>query len=547
VDDNGGFLNLLDGVINVDGGILSAANDQLVVDAAPPLLSTGVRLRLINGATCTLNAPVATFRALMLGNTQNGSLEVTGTGSKVTVTAGDIIFGNVAGAFGDLSPSISGAISFPSTRNLTVGNFGRGRLINTGGTITGGNLNIGTGATGEGQVESFFGSITLSGFLAVGGTQAAAGGTGSFVVGSNSTVNLNTGATEAARVWPDGSLTIAASGLLDSSFGSIDADGAFTLEGGTLTTLALCLKGTTSPYSLQGVLNGELLLSFTTVTANLTGPLTLNPSSSGGDTLGNFGTLNVGNNTLTINDPSTSLNRLNNCTLGVTGRIDGTAKLRVEVGKTFSGDGTIANDITNSGQITAAGDGLAFEGLVTGIGQGMSGPKFTFKSGGGFIGAGSINAQVGAESGSTLTFTGRPRSARCLATASKSVRSILASRRRRRNTTNVVSSEVLSVSDSPAKRRNDRRSLRFSSSCGSERLNHLASITHRSMVRAGHAGAPPLSLFLYSVRTGRASFSQGTVRARSSDSAEVLGPPRSTVIESISPGSALRRSIVRSP
>ena len=67
------------------------------------------------------------------------------------------------------------------------------------------------------------------------------------------------------------------------------------------------------------------------------------------------------------------------------------------------------------------------------------------------------------------------------------------------------------------------------------------------IVTAGHAGAPPFSSFLYSVRTGRASFSQGMLRERSSSNAEVLGPPRSAVIESISIGSALRRSIVRPP
>lgn len=399
-DSDGGFLNLLGGETRVDGGVLTAPNNILSIEGA----STETPfLRLLNGASCSLSAPVSPFRALTIGIINDANL-VVDTGSSLTVSSGDVVVGDLPAAQGSLVFSGGSTGTFPAGRRITVGASAFGDMIVTGNSsVTGGSMELGAGSAGNGSLLVYGSDLTLAGTLSVGGTPTAPGGVGEVRVEAAGMVTVNaTGS--AVRVYAGGIVLIFPGATLKATGGSMefDSNALLTLDNGTLQARELHI-GVLNP-SLRGTLGGQVWFNASSTVVNPTGPLTINGSGSSFALL-NVGTINVGNTTLTING-GTELSAIGNCTLGATGVLQGTAPLKLHPGKTLSGDGTINNSVMNEGTITATGDGLTFGGVVSGVGQGMGGVRFTFANGGGFTGAGSIGAKVVAQQGSKLTISG---------------------------------------------------------------------------------------------------------------------------------------------
>lgn len=400
-DTNGGFLNLLGGITRVNGGTLTAPNNLLAIDGA-----TGENpiLRLQSNATCSLSAPIAPFRAITLGTTKRGILFVD-SGSSLTVGSGDVLLGITPGSVGLLDFAGGTTGTFPASRKITVGDSGQGAVtLTSNASVSAGTVELGATATGSGSL-SLEGSSTLSlaGPLCIGGTGTLVGGVGEVIVNSGATVFANA-ASDSVLVWHDGgSLTVNAGGTLKAA-GFLRVAGDMTLASGSLDVLALRFDplpvGRT--YDFRGVVVGQVQL-VSLAQLNLTGPLTLIESSS--SALANLdGTVNVGNNVLSMQGQFGSP-FIGNCSIGALGVVNSDRPLSLLAGKVLSGDGTVNAAVTNAGTITATGDGLTFGGIVSGVGQGMSGVRCTFANNGGFTGGGSLNAKIVGQQGSKLTFT----------------------------------------------------------------------------------------------------------------------------------------------
>lgn len=399
-DSDGGFLNLWGGETRVDGGVLTAPNNMLSIEGST---TESPFLRLLNGASCTLSAPVSPFRALTIGIINDANL-VVDTGSSLTVSSGDVVVGDLPAAQGTLAISGGSTGTFPAGRRITVGASAFGDMTITGdSTVTGGSMELGAGSAGNGSLLVYNSDLTLAGTLSVGGTPTSDGGVGDLRVEATGTITVN-GTGDAVFVYAGGNVLIFPGALLSAPFGTFwtDGDASLTLDNGTLQARELFI-GVSNP-SLRGTLAGQVMFNASSMVVNPTGPLTIN----GGTrplALSNLGTINVGNTILTING-GVGNSSVGNCTLGAAGVIDGTAELTNLPVKTISGDGTINNRIANFGTIAATGDGLTFGGIVENVGGTMNGVRFTFVSGGGFTGAGSIGAKVVAQQGSKFTITG---------------------------------------------------------------------------------------------------------------------------------------------
>lgn len=399
-DSDGGFLNLLGGETKVDGGVLTAPGGILSIEGA----STETPfLRLLNGASCSLSAPVSPFRALTIGIINDANL-VVDTGSSLTVTSGDVVVGDLPAAQGSLVFSEGSTGTFPAGRRITVGASAFGDMIVTGNsTVTGGSMELGAGSAGNGSLLVYSSDLTLAGTLSVGGTPTLDGGVGEVRVEASGTLSVNaTG--ETIKVYNGGIVLVFPGATLRASGGSFDifTGASLTLDNGTLQARELNI-GALTP-SLRGTLNGQVRFTSSLTVVNPTGPLTIEGSGKPLALL-NLGTINIGNTTLTINGGN-ALSSIGNCTLGASGVLQGTALLELPAGKTLSGDGTINNNLTNAGTITATGNGLTFGGIVENSGGTMNGVRFTFVNGAGFTGSGGINAKVVTQPGSKITITG---------------------------------------------------------------------------------------------------------------------------------------------
>ncbi|MBL8760533.1 MAG: hypothetical protein JNL50_04455 [Phycisphaerae bacterium] len=398
-DSDGGFLNLLGGETRVDGGTLTAPNSILSLEGST---TETPFLRLLNGASCSLSAPVSPFRALTVGINNDANL-VVDTGSSLTVSSGDVVVGDLPAAQGSLVFSGGSTGTFPATRRITLGASAFGDMVVTGdSTVTGGSMELGAGSSGNGSLLVYSSDLTLAGTLTVGGTPTFDGGVGEVRVEASGTITVNaTG--DAVIVFSGGSVLIFPGATLSAPFGTVQigSNAELTLDNGSLRARLLNI-GALNP-SLRGTLAGQVIFSASSMVVNPTGPLTIDGGVAS-FALNSLGTINVGNTMLTIN-AGTGHSSVGNCTIGPAGVIDGTAPLANFIGKTISGDGTINNDILNEGTITATGDGLAFGGIVENAGGAMNGVRFTFLNGGGFTGAGTIASKIVGELGSKLTFT----------------------------------------------------------------------------------------------------------------------------------------------
>ncbi len=386
VNDTRGTLNLAGGgFIFVAGGTLDPRGTTLTIDGG----GFNSVIRLIQGATSTLVGSVAT-PALTVGNTGQGQLQVIDAGSTLTCT-GSVSIGEALGGDGVVVVDSGAAAGLSGT--VSVGNRGTGlvNVVNRS-SLTTGNLFIGRigSASGTLSVQNFGTTWTASGDVRVGG-DTVSGGTGVLNV-------LNTAhghVTSDLTVWNAASTLNVDNSTLDVD-GTLDARGPTTLTAGTINTALFTMSNTSLTGS--GTVNGRFLTTSGSSVITATGNLTLGDAADANG-FSNIGSLSVGANTVTLRDANGSVT--GNATIAG-GHLAASTSLLVPVGRVVSGFGTIDSPVLHFGTITATGAGLTFNGLVTGIGQGIGGTQITFGSTGGFLGNGSIAAKVSSAAGSVI-------------------------------------------------------------------------------------------------------------------------------------------------
>jgi T5SS/PEP-CTERM-associated repeat protein len=409
--DTGGFLNMLGGELRIDGGSLQVRNDVLTLTGDA---GGSPRINLENSATCSLASRVATSETLIIGNGSAGEYAVE-TGSRLTVTNGDIILGRLASGSENgrlLCQHPDSSVSAPTGRVVVVGDAGRGILtLASLGHMSCGSVNVGRAATGIGFVDVVGGAtLDVTGSLAIGGTAAAGFGMGIVTIGGGSTVNVTSGGpdTTSVHVWSAGdSLTVGQGGTLRADgIVLIGLGSGLSLDGGTIDCRVLRIGPPSE--SVRGTVMGELSVPGAVNVLTLSGDLLLTDGAASLADFFNVGAIDVGNNTFTFTSANLNPRRLDNCNLGAGGLLTSPMPLTVAALKTLSGDGTIDAPIINSGSILSQGGGLTFTKILSGVGQGISGTTITFGSGGGFTGSGTFSnsTPITALAGSVITATG---------------------------------------------------------------------------------------------------------------------------------------------
>ena len=298
------------------------------------------------------------------------------------------------------------------TGNLTVGD-----PSDTGGFITQGTINVGgsTLTINDADVATLAGTTTLSG-----GTLSATNGVtllGS-LEGSGSVAGRLRGVA-GSSISATGSLTLGDASVNDGFFteGTFDVgsaavvtledaneaqlQGDTTISGGTI----LASNGVDFTGAISG--SGQVQATFFgTATSSITavgGNLTLgNPAADNGFVMD--GAISVeSTGVLTLEDANVaSLGPITDLSGGTLAAANGVA---LEDGESITGVGTVTADVNNfaTGQINGGTGILRFDGMVNGLGGGISGDFISFGAGGGFIGQGTITAKIIGDAGSAIT------------------------------------------------------------------------------------------------------------------------------------------------
>jgi hypothetical protein len=391
----GGTLDFRGGLIQVVGGVLDHDGQQVTISS-----TTGApTLELRNGATATITSPGSPFDRLRIGADGQGQLNLLNGASCTVAAPCHMTVGNLAGG--------SGTVLMDSTSSLTstvifAGMNSDGQITVQGGSdLTTGDLRLGLFATGNGAIDVLGAGSTalVNDELQIG---SASGGIGFVTISDGGSMEVHglgekTGGVN-TFITANGVLNVFNGGVFTST-AEVEILGDLQLGDGTVVAQHVEVVG---PISGTGTVNATV--GSEDVSASITasgGPLTLGKASIFGFT--HDGTLAVGAETVTLVDtdgPRTGSVTIAGGTLNFTGIAN------LAIGRSMTGNGLINGAVANSGTITAAGAGLRFDGVVTGIGQGISGTLINFLDDGGYTGAGTLNARVDGDAGSVITATG---------------------------------------------------------------------------------------------------------------------------------------------
>jgi len=200
------------------------------------------------------------------------------------------------------------------------------------------------------------------------------------------------------RIRPSGRLIMTNSTLTAGMFIAEDSS-EVTIQNGVVNAGLFSVE---TDAVASGVLNGNILIAVSAASITASNDLTL--GGLGSDGFVNAGVLDCGAHTVTIiDDPGTA--NINTARLNG-GRLVVPNGGEVSTADSLYGTGTVDGDIENNGKIVSTGAGLTFEGIVSGVGQGISGTVVNFANGGGFTGDGQIEVSIAADSTSVFTLTG---------------------------------------------------------------------------------------------------------------------------------------------
>ena len=170
-----------------------------------------------------------TNNEIRIGKGGGGVLNITDGG--MVVTGGEAVIGMESTGNGTVTVSGSNS-SWANAAELQIGNETTGALtISSGGLVTNvGNASIGTqiGSSGSVAVTDTGSTWNNLADLAVGGSDTAAGGTGSLQIGTGATVS----ATGSLRVWPSGTMSL--SGGVANAGALLNLGGTMTFSSGTM-------------------------------------------------------------------------------------------------------------------------------------------------------------------------------------------------------------------------------------------------------------------------------------------------------------------------
>lgn len=223
------------------------------------------------------------------------------------------------------------------------------------------------------------GAVDLSGGLEVGGRTAVVYSQGAARLGDRTTLAGGTiRASDGLRVDSGGTI---------AGFGTLEADvelggGALEVEGGVLAV--------TAALSGHGLIYGP---------ASLTAASTVPPAQD----LVLDGTQAVAARVVRLRSMGPAL--LTGVLSVAGGALESDTGLAIAPGGLLSGHGTIGTDVSNEGRIQPVGT-LTFDHTLRSAGAAIEGGTIAFTAGGGFQGAGVIDADINTASGATLVATG---------------------------------------------------------------------------------------------------------------------------------------------
>ena len=421
----GSTLDLDGGAIDINGGVLSWTST-----AGSPRFNGGVDNPVITmrqGATSTLSPFLAGPALVVGGGTGANFCDFNVSSGSDLTTTGSVLLGEGPDDFGGMIIANAGStMVMPSNAILTVGSAGDGRFeAELGGTVTGGRLNIagGTASVGDVLLENFGTTATFA-EVHVGGASGATGGDGLLAVNDEAVFNISNASGPFATVYPIGKIDVAQGATINAPGIHINNQGVIEMEGdsgGLLSTINAFRTQITSGAILRGptdiagagAVNSEIrilsggLLELTN--GNLTAGLA---TSSLGFDAQNGSIVSVGAHTLTIHDANRATvdaitinggqiiapNGLEIVTPGTNGTLDGTGTITTSELFMESGGSVITSTGTNG--ITINGKFRNNSGMIDGT-------KYTFNnnpaiSDSGWVGAGTINAQVVFNSGTEV-------------------------------------------------------------------------------------------------------------------------------------------------
>jgi hypothetical protein len=340
---------------------------------------------------------------LRIGANGQGQLSVLNGASCTVAPPCHLTIGTLAGGFG--------TVLLDSTATLTSTTIFAGMSGDAQITVQGGsdletdNLRLGMTPTGSGAIDVLGAGATVLVNDELQAGSSGTGGTGFITISDGATMEVHglgekTGGVN-TFIWNNGGVLNVFSGGTFTSTGEVEIRGDLQLGDGTVVAQHVEVGGVAT---ISGTGTVTATVGSEDVSASIAasgGPLTLGTASIFG--FAHEGTLAVGAETVTLVDSDGP--RVGNATIaGGTLNFTGTAS--VAINRSLTGNGLINGAVANTGAITAAGAGLRFDGVVTGIGQGISGTLINFLDDGGYTGAGTLNARIDGDPGSVITATG---------------------------------------------------------------------------------------------------------------------------------------------
>lgn len=390
----GGLLDLQGGTLTVDGGTLTHGNlaaGLSVSGLGDPLLN------LVNGAAATLGVG-DDGRALTLGGgagLERGDLLVL-SGSSLEVGSGDVVLGDDSDDDGRLEVKEAGSsLTVVATEEFVVGRDGDALFsARSHADAVVGDLLIARGSTSTATTLIETGATLDARNIYVGGSTTAPGGNGTLFVGTGSVCTASGPGGGEVRIWHTGSLDLRGTLFADT----VTVGGAGVLTEGTIEADRCNVD---VEFVASGVIDAQVFVRAAIAKLTAQGDLTLGREDGVGFI--NFGTLDCADHTVTALSAFRS-------GLGEV-RLDGGTLVvphggHVNSSDELSGTGTVIGDIDLDGAIVATADGLRFAGVVESVGQEIGGTKIEFVDGGGFLGAGVIDAQVVCDSLSSIAAMG---------------------------------------------------------------------------------------------------------------------------------------------
>jgi hypothetical protein len=369
------------GRVVVSGGGFTHDDSTLVVSGAA---DTSLELSGL-ASPVTYAAASGSASAIVVGDGGVGTLTLA-QGTRIEVTRGKTTLGQGAGSSGSLVIE-SGAIF--EARNLgevAVGDAGDGNLtVRSGGTLDCEGLFVSLRAGAGTVLLENLGSIAR-----IGAATVRSGG--SVTVRDEARIELDGGFGTQFAVQPGATLALDRGTIQATT--DVLIDGTLTMVDGTIIAREF---RRTVPVAASGEIRASIL-SGPRIAA--TDDLIL---GDGGNS-GLAGTdLDVGPHRVRVEDSDGASLRIVTIAGGELACASGFTQ---PAATSTTGFGVMTGDFQNNGSLAATSSGLIFRGLVSGVGQGMSGTKFTFANGGGFTGAGTIAAKVQNDIGARMTFTG---------------------------------------------------------------------------------------------------------------------------------------------